>query len=122
MQHMSTLIVKIASGTDDLERCNQGWMASVAALSAGVTVSVWLAGDAVLFAKPGFAEGVVLRGAQSFAEAVRTVLAEGRLTACTQCLNRRGLQQADLLPGVHVGGAMGFIEEVMADGVKALVY
>lgn len=119
---MSRLVIKITSGVEALERCNQGWMVASMALASGADVSVWLAGDAVRFAVPGYAETVVLEGAQSFADAVRTVLDEGTLTACTQCLGRRGLTQADLIDGTRIGGAAGFVEEVLAPDAKPLIY
>jgi predicted peroxiredoxin len=119
---MTRLIVKITSGVEALERCNQGWTVATTAIASGVDVSVWLTGDAVRFAVPGFAETVTLAGAQSFAEAVRTVLDEGTLTACTQCLVRRDLTPSDLIEGVRVGGAAGFVEEVVAPDAKPLVY
>lgn len=119
---MSRLVIKITSGVEALERCNQGWTVATAALAAGVDVSVWLTGDAVWFATPGYAEGVELEGAQSFAFAVATLLADGSLTACTQCLARRNIAADALIPGTRVGGATGFVEEVLAPDAKALVY
>lgn len=116
------MVVKITTAGAELERCNQGWTVSTTGIAAGVDVSVWLTGEAVRFATPGFAAGLHLEGAQPFETAVATVLTEGTLTACTQCLNRRGLTQADLLPGVRIAGAAGFVEEVLADDVRALVY
>jgi predicted peroxiredoxin len=49
-------------------------------------------------------------------------LAEGGLTACTQCLQRRGLTQDDLLAGVRIAGSAAFVEEILGDDVRALVY
>ena len=119
---MAGLVIKITSGVDELERCNQGWTVATAAIAAGIDVSVWLTGDAAWFATRGYAESVELEGAQSFAMAVATVLADAQLTACTQCLARRGIDADALLDDVRVAGAMGFVEEVMAPEAKALVY
>ena len=55
---MTRLVIKITSGAEALERCNQGWTVATMALAAGVDVSVWLTGDAVRFAVPGYAETV----------------------------------------------------------------
>jgi predicted peroxiredoxin len=41
---------------------------------------------------------------------------------CTQCAARRGLTADDLLPGVRIAGAAGFVEMVLVDGTQALVY
>ena len=119
---MARLVVKITSGPEALERCNQGWAVATAALAAGVPVSVWLTGEAVRFATPHFAATLTLAGAQPFEEAVAMVLDEGSLTACTQCLGRRGLTAEDLLPGVRIAGSVSFVDEVMADETRALVY
>lgn len=119
---MTRLVIKITSGAEALERCNQGWTVATMALAAGVDVSVWLTGDAVRFAVPGYAETVSLEGAQPFEVAVQTVLAEGTLTACTQCLGRRQLTADDLIAGTRVAGAAAFVEEVIAPEAKPLVY
>ena len=119
---MTRLVVKITTAAADLERCNQGWNVAATAIAAGAEVSVWLTGDAVRFATPGFAAGLHLEGAQPFETAVATVLSEGQLTACTQCLQRRGLGQADLLDGVRIAGSAAFVEEILSDDVRALVY
>ncbi|MHB0928755.1 MAG: DsrE family protein [Candidatus Nanopelagicales bacterium] len=119
---MARLVIKITSGTEALERCNQGWTVATAAMAAGVETSVWLTGDAVWFATPGYADSVELEGAQSFSFAVAEILAQGTLTACTQCLRRRNIEPEQVLPGVRVAGAMGFVEEVMVPEAKALVY
>ena len=50
------------------------------------------------------------------------VLADGRVTVCSQCAARRSLVEADLLPGVRIAGAAVFAEEVLRDNVQALVY
>ena len=42
-------------GVEALERCNQGWTVASTALASGVPTSVWLTGDAVRFAVPGYA-------------------------------------------------------------------
>ena len=40
----------------------------------------------------------------------------------TQCAARRGLTQADLLPGVRLAGAASFVAEALTDDAQALVY
>ncbi len=119
---MARLVIKITSGVEALERCNQGWTVATTAIASGIDVSVWLTGDAVWFATPGYAEGVELPGAQSFASAVATVLADGRLTACSQCLGRRDIAPDGLIAGTRIGGATGFVEEVLVPDAKPLVY
>jgi predicted peroxiredoxin len=50
------------------------------------------------------------------------VLQNGRLFVCSQCAARRGIVEADLVDGARIAGAAGFAEEVLRDGVQALVY
>ena len=53
---------------------------------------------------------------------VALLLLSGRITVCTQCAARRDLTDDDLLPGVTISGAASYVDEVLADGVQALVY
>jgi predicted peroxiredoxin len=119
---MRTLVVKCTVGAEEAERCNQAFTVAAAAVAAGAPVSLWLTGDAVWFASPGRAEEFELDLATPLAELRDLVLAGGRITVCTQCAQRRGLVEADLVEGVRVAGAAAFAEEVLGDGVRALVY
>ncbi|HEX6887604.1 MAG TPA: DsrE family protein [Candidatus Nanopelagicales bacterium] len=115
-----SLVVKCT--TLDPEPCSQAFTVAATALAAGARVSVWLTGDATLLATPGRAEESSLPHAAPLADLRDAVLAEGTLTACTQCVARRGLAQEDLLPGVRIAGAASFVDEVLAEGAQALVY
>lgn len=119
---MRALVVKVTCGVEAPERCNQGFTVAATAVAAGASVSLWLTGEAVWLAVPGRAEEFDLPLAAPLAELLSGVLAGGRVTACTQCVARRGLTQEDLLPGVTIGGAAMFTEEILADGAQALVY
>lgn len=85
-------------------------------------MSLWLTGDAVLLALPGAGEAFDLPHSAPISELRDAVLAAGTLTACTQCVARRGLVAEDLLPGVRIAGAASFVDEVLAEGAQALVY
>ena len=119
---MRTLVVKCTAGAEDPERCNQAFTVAAAGVSMGASVSLWLTGEAAWFGVPGRAESFSLDLATPLASLRDLVLAEGSLTVCSQCATRRGLVAADLLPGARVAGAAVFTEEVLADGVQALVY
>jgi predicted peroxiredoxin len=56
------------------------------------------------------------------ADLLGTVLASGQVTLCTQCADRRGITADDVLDGVRIAGAAVFAEEVLGEGVQALVY
>jgi predicted peroxiredoxin len=116
------LVVKVTAGADDPERCNQGFTVAATALAAGADVSLWLTGEAAWFGVPGRAEAFALPHASPLADLLAAVIAGGRVTVCTQCAVRRGIDEADLVPGVRIAGSPSYVEEVLADGVQALVY
>jgi predicted peroxiredoxin len=116
------LVVKVTAGTDAPERCAQAFSVAATAVAAGAEVSLWLTGEASWFAVPGRAEQFELAPAAPLADLRDAVLAGGRVTLCTQCAARRGIGEADVLPGVRLAGAATFTDEVLAPNVQALVY
>jgi predicted peroxiredoxin len=116
------LVVKVTAGSDAPERCNQAFTVASTAVASGIDVSLWLTGEASWFALPGRAAEFELPHATPLAELLHVVLADGRVTLCTQCAARRGITEADVLPGIRIAGAAVFLEEAMAEGTQALVY
>ena len=47
------LVVKVTCGSDDPERCNQGFTVAATAVTAGAEVSLWLTGEAAWLGGPG---------------------------------------------------------------------
>ncbi len=119
---MRKLVIKLTSGTESPERASQAFTVASAALAAGAEVSVWLTGEAVWFAVPGHAEQLILSHAPETAALRDAIVERGQLTVCTQCASRRVLTAADFVDGTRVAGAASFVEEILADGVQALVY
>ena len=117
-----SLVVKLTSGADEAERANQAFTVAATAVASGVSVSLWLTGDAAWFAVPGRAESFDLPHATPLADLRDAVLAGGRLTLCSQCAVRRSLTEADVIPGIRLAGAATFVEESLEDGAQALVY
>lgn len=122
MWGVRSLVVKVTAGAEDAERCNQAFTVAAAAVAAGADVSLWLTGESTWFAVPGRAEEFALPLATPLADLLTLVLASGAVTVCTQCAGRRGITEADVLPGVRIAGAAVFAEEILVDGVQALVY
>lgn len=116
------LVLKATCGSDDPERCNQAFTVAAAAVAAGAEVSLWLTGEAAWYGTPGRAEEFDLPLATPLADLRDVVLAGGTLTVCSQCAARRSLTQADLIDGVRIAGAPVFTEEILAEGVQAVVY
>jgi len=63
-----SLVVKVTAGTDDPERCNQGFTVAATAVTAGADVSLWLTGEAAWLGVPGRAEAFALPHAQPLAD------------------------------------------------------
>jgi predicted peroxiredoxin len=116
------LLIKVTAGGNDPERCSQAFTVAGTAAASGIAVSLWLTGESAWFALPGRAGEFSLPHAASLADLLDVVLASGRVTLCTQCAQRRGIEVADLIPGIVMAGATGFVEEATAPGTQALVY
>lgn len=115
-------MIKCTAGADEPERCNQAFTVAAAAIASGAEVTLWLTGEAAWFGIPGRAEDFELDLAGSLAEARDLVLSSGDLVVCSQCAARRGIVADDLVPGARIAGAASFAEQVLGDGVQALVY
>jgi len=119
---MRALRIKVTCGAEDAERCNQAFTVAAMAIASGADVGLWLTGEAAWFGVPGKAEEFDLPLATPLAQLRDAVLAGGQLTVCTQCADRRGITPEDVIDGVRVAGAATFTEEILGDGVQALVY
>jgi predicted peroxiredoxin len=117
-----SLVVKVTAGADAPERCNQAFTVAATAVATGAEVSLWLTGESAWFALPGRAKDLRLPHATPLDELLDAVLAGGRVTLCTQCARRRDIDEADVVEGVRIAGAVVFVEEATADGAQALVY
>ena len=117
-----SLVVKVTCGAEDAERCNQAFTVAAAAAASGAEVSLWLTGEAAWFGVPGRAEDFDLALATPLDQLLSVVLTAGSVTVCSQCAARRGMEEGDLREGVRIAGAAVFAEQVLGDGVQALVY
>ena len=108
--------------TAELERVAQALTVATTALASGIPTSVWLTGEATRLATPGYAARLTLPHAAPFEDLVDLLLGAEVVTVCAQCAARRGLTEADLLPGARIAGAAGFVEQALAEGAQALVY
>jgi predicted peroxiredoxin len=119
---MRSLVVKVTAGADAPERCSQAFTVAATAVAAGAATSLWLTGESAWFALPGRAAQFALPHASPLEDLLEAVRAGGTVTLCTQCAARRGIGPDDVLPGIRIAGAAAFAEEVLSDGVQALVY
>jgi len=116
------LVVKATAGADAPERCSQAFTVASTAAASGVDVSFWLTGESTWFALPGRAAEFELPHAAPLPELISGIQSAGRITLCTQCAARRGIEEKDVLEDVRIAGAQVFVSEIMGDGVQALVY
>jgi predicted peroxiredoxin len=116
------LVVKATAGADAPERCSQAFTVASTAAASGVDVSFWLTGESTWFALPGRAARFELPHAAPLPDLLELLLANGRVTACTQCAARRAIGPGDVLPGIRIAGAAVFVEEITSDGAQAIVY
>ena len=116
------LVVKVTAGADAPERCSQAFTVAATAAVSGVAVSLWLTGESAWFAVPGRAAQFELPHAAPLEDLLATVLGTGIVTLCTQCAARRAITSADVIERIRIAGAATFVEEILADGVRALVY
>jgi predicted peroxiredoxin len=119
---MRSLRIKVTCGAEDAERCNQAFTVAATAVASGADVGLWLTGEAAWFAVPGRAEAFDLPLATPLADLLAAVVAGGQVTLCTQCADRRGITANDVVDGIRIAGAAVFTEEILGDGVQALVY
>lgn len=117
-----SLVVKVTAGKDDPERCNQAFTVAATAAASGVSISLWLTGEASWFALPRRAAEFSLPHAAPLADLLAGVLAAGTVTLCTQCAARRDINPDDVLSGIRIAGAPTFVAEVTEEGAQALVY
>src|SRR6476469_462024 len=116
------LVVTVTCGSEDAERCNQAFTVAASAVAAGAEVSLWLTGEAAWFAVPGRAAAFDLPLAAPLDALISSVVEGGRVTLCTQCAARREITSDDVLPGIQIAGAAVFAEEILDEGVQAVVY
>jgi len=116
------LVIKVTVGSESPEKLSQAFTVAATAAASGARVSLWLTGESSWLAVPGRAEEFALAEAASLSDLRDGVLAQGRLTVCSQCAARRGLTEADLVPGTVIRGSAAFVEEVLQDDAQALVY
>jgi predicted peroxiredoxin len=116
------LVIKLTAGVESPEKLSQAFTVAATAVASGAEVSLWLTGESSWLAVPGRAEQFALPHAAQLSDLRDAVLADGRLTVCSQCAARRDLSETDLLKGTLVRGSAAFVEEVLRDGAQALVY
>jgi len=116
------LVVKVLTGSNDPERTAQAFTVAATAVASGVDVSLWLTSEASVYALPGKCEEFELPHSAALSELRDQILTAGTITLCTQCAQRRGITENDLIAGIKIKGSASFVAEIMEDGVQVVVY
>ena len=116
------LVLKVTVGKDQPERCGQALSVAATAAASGITVSLWLTGEASWLALPGRAADIELPHSPPFPDLLANVLATGTVTLCSQCAVRRAIEPGDVIDGIRIAGAPTFVAEITAGETQALVY
>lgn len=122
MARSTHLVIKLATGVEDAERVAQAFSVASTALSAGIKVSFWLAGDAAWLALPGRAEKFSLPHSAPLHEMLASLVRDATVTLCTQCAVRRNISDGQQIPGIRIAGSATFVEEITNEFTQALVY
>jgi predicted peroxiredoxin len=122
MAKATKLVIKLTVGADEAEKVAQAFSVATTALAAGVSVSLWLTGEASWFAIAGRAAGFTLAHSAPLDPMLQALIAGGTVTLCTQCAVRRNINEGDQIDGIRIAGAATFVEEIMNDETQALVY
>jgi predicted peroxiredoxin len=117
-----SLVVTITAGEEAPERCSQGFTVAAAATSAGADVSLWLAGESVWLVTPGRAAAFDLPHTAPLDGLLDLLLGAATVTVSTTSAARRGLGDGDFVPGVRIGGAAAYVEEVLRPDTKAVSF
>jgi predicted peroxiredoxin len=116
------LVVKTTAGADDPERCSAALTVAATAAASGLTVSLWLSGEAAWLAVPERAAVFALPYSQPVPDMLAAVLENGSISVCSQCAKRRGLEGGHLMARARIAGAATYVAEVSERDVRALVY
>jgi uncharacterized protein involved in oxidation of intracellular sulfur len=114
MLRLETLTIIINEAPYGDERVWNGLRLALASISTtvGMSVNVFLLGDAVVTAKKG---QKTPEGYYNMEEMLNDLVTRGaRVAACGTCLNARGLSKEDLIEGIEAGSMLklaGWVKE-----------
>jgi len=115
-------VLRLTHAVDDVERIGVALTVGSTAIASGIDVELWLVHDAVSLGKPGLVETLRLEHSPPLAELWETIVAAGRVYACSQCLLRRGIGAETLRPGVTQAGAAALVASLAEEGAVALEF
>ncbi len=119
---MSSILVSLASSHDNTDRATVGFVVASAAAASGQDSTVFLSADGAWLGKTGEANKINEEGFAPLADLMSGfVEAGGKIIVCSPCAKKRGITEADLVPGAVIAGGAAVIA-LMAAGAQTISY
>ncbi len=117
-----SILVSLASSHDNTDRATLAFVVAVAAVASGQDTTVFLSADGSWLGKLGEAEKIHEEGFAPLKDLIDGFTeAGGKILVCSPCAKKRGMTEADLIPGsVIAGGAV--LVGIMAAGAQTISY
>ncbi|HMA34131.1 MAG TPA: DsrE family protein [Chloroflexia bacterium] len=114
---MTRLVVSITAGAVQADRALTGAELAATAAGAGIETVIFLSTEGARLSQVADAALVRTPGHPPLATVLAGfVAAGGTIWVCGSCFRRRGLQEAQLLPGARVVGGATLVEFLSQDG------
>ncbi len=111
---MSTILIHLSHGKDDVERATLAFVVANAGLTAGQEATTLLTLDAVWLATPGFTEGLQAQGFAPLNDVMQGFIENGgKIWVCGACAKPRGITTEHLIDGAGIVGAVAAVEALV---------
>ncbi|MGI8522435.1 MAG: DsrE family protein [Nocardioides sp.] len=119
---MTSILVSLASSHDNTDRATVGFVIAGAAAASGQDSTVFLSADGAWLGKLGEADKIHEDGFAPLAELLAGFAdAGGKIIVCSPCAKKRGISEADLVPGAVIAGGAAVVA-LMAAGAQTISY
>ena len=119
---MSSILVSLASSHDNTDRATVGFVVAGAAAASGQEATVFLSADGAWLGKKGEPDKIHEDGFAPLAELMAGfVEAGGKIIVCSPCAKKRGISEADLVPGAVIAGGAAVVA-LMVAGAQTISY
>ncbi len=116
------IVVSLASSHDNTDRATLGFVVANASVASGQETTVFLSCDGAWLGKSGEAEKIHEEGFAPLADLLTGfVEGGGRLLVCSPCAKKRGIGEADLVPGAQIAGGATLVA-ILAEGAACVSY
>ena len=103
--------VNLTRSSDDPDRATVGFVIANAALGCDKDTLVFLSTEGVRLAETGFADPIHEEGFAPLKELIDSFIeGGGHVYVCSPCFKKRGLDEANLIPGMTIVGGAKLVE------------